>query len=261
MASFSCLPLKEAIVDMRIHSLIVFVSLTLLLGCKGSYVPTSITYSSREVQLLKVDSGMIALLKPYKDSLDKTMSRVVVMLDNDLEKKQPQGSLGDMMADAIRIQAEKIYGISVDAAVMNYGGIRLPVVKAGAFTLGKLYEVHPFDNLVVVMQLKGDVLLKLLQHTASKGGWPVSGITMKISNRKAGGVSIGGALIREDAYYQVALSDYLANGGDEMRMLKGIPYQNKNYLIRDAIHDYLRDFSVKGIAYPSNKETRVIYAE
>ncbi|MBU6158684.1 MAG: 5'-nucleotidase C-terminal domain-containing protein [Bacteroidetes bacterium] len=246
---------------MRFHSFILIAILTVLIGCKGNYVPASVTYSSSEVQMTKADSGMIAFLKSYKDSLDKTMSRVVVMLENDLEKKQPQGSLGDMMADAMLAQAEKIYGIPLQAAVMNYGGIRLPVVKAGAFTLGKLYEVHPFDNLLVVMKLKGDVLLKLLQHTALKGGWPVAGISMVIRNRKAEDVRIGGALIREDEYYLVALSDYLATGGDEMGMLKGLPYQNKNYLIRDAIHDYLRDFSVKGIAYPSNKETRVVYAE
>jgi 2',3'-cyclic-nucleotide 2'-phosphodiesterase (5'-nucleotidase family) len=211
--------------------------------------------------MIKVDSGMIALLKPYKDSLDKTMTRVVAVLENDLEKKQPQGSLGDMMADAMRVQAEKIYGIPVQAAVMNYGGIRLPVVKAGNFTLGKLYEVHPFDNLLVVMKLRGEVLLQLLQHTASKGGWPVAGISMVIRNGKAEDIKIEGELIREEAYYQVALSDYLANGGDDMGMLKGIAYLNKNYLIRDAIADYLSVFREKGITYQATKETRVIYAE
>lgn len=201
------------------------------------------------------------MLRPYKDSLDRIMSKVLVVIDSDLEKKQPEGSLGNMMADAMMVQAEKKYGITPHLAIMNYGGIRLPVVKAGEFTLGKLYEVHPFDNRLVLMQVTGEVLLKLLNHSASRGGWPISGARMVIDRKTVKDLLIKGEVIRGDQLYWIALSDYIATGGDDALMLKGYSFKDKGYLLRDAIADYLTSLNLQGLPYRSPVEKRVRYAE
>lgn len=248
---------------MRIYHLLFAAVFAVLISCHTSYQPAKVTYLSKDVvrSTARVDSSMLALLQPFKDSLDTKMSKVVVMLGNDLEKKQPQGSLGNMIADAMRIQAEKIYGKKTDVAIMNAGGIRLPIVKAGIFTLGKLYEVHPFDNRLLIMSVSGDVLQQLLDLTAMKGGWPVSGMSMIIRDKKATEVLIQGLPLQKERMYVVALSDYIAGGGDDAFMLKGLASEDKNYLLRNAIGDYLDQFRQSGQSYFSTNEQRVQYAQ
>jgi 2',3'-cyclic-nucleotide 2'-phosphodiesterase (5'-nucleotidase family) len=247
----------------RISSLFFTAILSVLISCRTTYQPAKVTYLSKDIvrQTARIDSTMLALLEPFKDSLDTKMSKIVVMLGNDLEKKQPQGTLGDMIADAMRMQAEKVYGKKVDVALMNSGGIRLPSVQTGIFTLGKLYEVHPFDNRLLIMSLSGDILQQLLDLTASRGGWPVSGMSMVIRDKKATDIMIQGAPLEKNRYYVVALSDYVAGGGDDAYMLKGLPLEDKNYLLRNAIGDYLGEFRQAGKSYYSVNDQRVKYAQ
>jgi 2',3'-cyclic-nucleotide 2'-phosphodiesterase (5'-nucleotidase family) len=56
----------------------------------------------------------------------------------------------------MRIMAEQKFGKKVDAAFINYGGIRSYIAK-GEITVGKIYELMPFDNLIVLQDLKGAV--------------------------------------------------------------------------------------------------------
>jgi 2',3'-cyclic-nucleotide 2'-phosphodiesterase (5'-nucleotidase family) len=158
-------------------------------------------------------------------------------------------------------QAEKIFGVKPDLAVMNYGGIRLPYVKAGPITLGKIYELHPFDNRLVMMQVPGEVVQQFLDLTASKGGWPVAGISMTIQNKKALSVLVGGNPLLNNVNYWVALSDYVATGGDAADMLKPYAAVQKDYLIRNAIIEYLSALEKAGKTYQSGSSKRVQYAE
>ncbi|MBL0145080.1 MAG: 5'-nucleotidase C-terminal domain-containing protein [Chitinophagaceae bacterium] len=38
---------------------------------------------------------------------------------------------------------------------MNYGGIRLPAIPAGNITRGKIFELAPFDNIIVLQKISG----------------------------------------------------------------------------------------------------------
>lgn len=230
-------------------------------SCKPVYQSQSVQFKGYRVGNAVTDSSMSVFLKPYSDSLNKSMNAVVAVLGNDLEKSQPEGTLGNFMADAMFVAAKNIYGEAPDIAVMNYGGIRLPVVKAGSITRGKLFELFPFDNVLVLLKLKGDVLQQFLDHIAGRGGWPVSGMTMQMQNKKAVNVIIGGKPIDPAKTYTVALGDYTANGGDDAAMLKGILQLNKGYLMRDAIIDYFSSFQKAGKTIYVQKEKRVSNVE
>jgi 2',3'-cyclic-nucleotide 2'-phosphodiesterase (5'-nucleotidase family) len=77
------------------------------------------------------------------------------------------------MADCMRMMAEKKFERKVDAGFMNQFGIRSSIPK-GNITVGKIFEMMPFDNLVVLQEIKGNVLKEFLDKTAADGGWPVS---------------------------------------------------------------------------------------
>jgi 2',3'-cyclic-nucleotide 2'-phosphodiesterase (5'-nucleotidase family) len=246
---------------MRLNQGLILILFLILSACRTAYAPTTVNFAQSDVKQSSIDSAFVVMLKPYKDSLDKSMNQVIGHLSQDLDKRMPEGTLGNMIADAMLVQAEKKFGLKPDVAVMNYGGIRLPSVKAGPITLGKIYELHPFDNRLVMMRLPGDALQKFLDLTASKGGWPIAGVSMTIQNKKAVNVIINGAPLQSNQNYWVALSDYVATGGDAADMLKQFVAEQKDYLIRNAIIDYLSALEKGGMMYQSGTQKRVQYAE
>jgi 2',3'-cyclic-nucleotide 2'-phosphodiesterase (5'-nucleotidase family) len=172
------------------------------------------------------------------------------------------------MADAFLYTAKEIFNIHVDAAFMNHGGIRLNQLPKGDVTTGKIFELMPFDNLLVIQKMKGSVLQEFLDLCASQGGWPVAGITMQIKNNPAGqtgkkaiNVLIGGKPIDPEKTYSIINSDYVANGGSDAEMLKAISQISNGYLMRDALFDYIKWLKSQGKNINANIEKRVTYAE
>ncbi len=235
---------------------------SILFSCTLSYQAQKVQYNDYRIAPgTRQDSSMLQLLKPYSDSLSKSMYEVVAVAETDLEKKQPEGPLGNFLADAMLVMAEKSYATHVDAAFINYGGIRLPSIAAGDITRAKVFELSPFDNLLVIQKINGKVLQEFLDHVAAKGGWPCSGIRMQIRNKKAFNITIGGSPLNESAIYTIANNDYVANGGDDCAMLKPIPQVSNGYIFRDAILDYLADLKKQGKKISAKTENRVSNAE
>lgn len=232
------------------------------ISCNLSYQPQSVQFKDYQVnQGNKQDSSIISLLKPYSDSVNNSMNEIIAVSDMELSKKQPEGTLGNLVADAMLAMGEKNYSMHVDAAFMNYGGIRLPSIPAGNITRGKVFELSPFDNALILQKISGKVLQEFLNHVATRGGWPCAGISMQIKNKKAVNITIGGQPLNESAVYTIANTDYVANGGDDCTMLKSIPQINNGYIFRDAVIGYFRGISASGKKISAKIENRVTNAE
>lgn len=206
----------------------------------------------------KPDSALTQMLRPYKDSLSKNMTAVIGFSLYGLTKKQPESNLGNFMTDAMKTMAEQKFGKKVDAAFINYGGIRSYIPK-GDVTISKIYELMPFDNLVVLQQLSGADLAAFVNHIASRGGWPVAGITYSIKDKKADNILVDGKPLDLKASYTIANSDYIANGGDNCEMLKKIPQQNISYILRDALIEYVKKQTADGKSIDVQIQNRVVY--
>lgn len=229
-----------------------------LAACKPAYHASAVQYD--ELQMTEkrgVDSSMIRFLQPYADSVHQQMNKVIAQVAVPLDKRMPESTLGNVMADAVRSGAESVYGMHVDAAFVNYGGVRIPQVPAGDLTLFRVFEMMPFDNLLVVQTLPGKIFKEFLDTVAAKGGWPCSGVQFVIRNKLATEVKVGGEPLDLDKQYVVANSDYVVNGGDRCYMLKALPQQNKGYLVRDALIDYFSAFGARGEKISAKIENRV----
>ena len=239
---------------------LVFLISLFAFSCRTVQVPTSAAYHDyRNTDSLAKDAALVSMMAPYRDSVDRSMNAVVGYVEKALEKKQPQGSLGDFMVDALYQGGRVKFGIEPDLAVVNYGGIRLTQVPAGNMTRGKVFELMPFDNLLVLQQIKGDVLKQFLDHTAAAGGWPLAGVSMEIKDKKATNILIKGQPLNVSKTYNLINSDYVANGGDNAAMLKVIPQKNIGYLMRDAIFDYIASLPNKTISV--NNQNRITNAQ
>lgn len=207
------------------------------------------------------NASMEAMLAPYRGEVSRRMNDTIGFASMTLDHKRPEGPLGNFFADALLVMAREKYQIRVDAAVINHGGLRLNQLPAGAVTRGKIFEVMPFDNLLILQNLRGDVLQQFLDLVAANGGWPVSGITMKIKNKKAINVQVNGKPLDPAATYVLANSNFLANGGDNADMLRNIPQIQNGYLMRDAFIDYIIRLRSEGKAISASIENRVIHAD
>jgi 2',3'-cyclic-nucleotide 2'-phosphodiesterase (5'-nucleotidase family) len=239
-----------------------FIAVIFLISCKTVYQPQAVQYIDyRFTQVSKQDSNVNKLLQPYADSVNKSMNTVIAVAATELEKKQPEGTLGNIMADAMLAKAKQGYKIPVDGAFINYGGIRITSVAAGNITRGKIFELAPFDNDIVIQKLNGRVLQEFLNHISAKGGWPVAGITWQIKNKAAVNILINGQPINDTSVYTIAMVDYVANGGDDCTMLKQIPQRSAGYILRDAIIEYFIEINNQEKKISSQIENRVSNAE
>jgi 2',3'-cyclic-nucleotide 2'-phosphodiesterase (5'-nucleotidase family) len=227
---------------MRIHNSSFLLLVLLMAACSPAlYQPASkVTYGKYDVKPGTGVSSMQTMLAPYSANVNTTMNTVIGSLAQPLEKKMPESSLGFFMTDSYKYQAEKVFGQKVDLAFMNNGGIRINNMPAGKITVGSIYELMPFDNLLVLLELNGNQLQALMDHIATRGGWPISGGTYKVVNKKAMDVMVNNSALSPNGKYVIAISDYIANGGDDCVMLKNIPQLNKGYLQRDALIDYVK---------------------
>ncbi len=236
--------------------------LFLLSACKTTYQPGAVNYLDYRVSSQQTnDTAMLTLLRPYADSLNKTMNDVIAVAGMTLEKKQPEGTLNNVLADAMMAMSKELYNTPVDAAFVNYGGVRLTTLPAGNITRGKIFEVAPFDNIVVLQKITGNIFQQFLDLVAARGGWPCAGLSFQIKDKKAINVRINNKPIEAEAVYTIALLDYVANGGDDCTMLKNIPQLNNGYLFRDAVTRYLSKIHAAGREVTANIENRVSNAK
>ena len=202
------------------------------------------------------DSGIIKMILPYKKQLDAIMNEVIGYSQG-LTKDKPESTLGNWVADVIAKRAAKATGEKIDFGVQNYGGLRLGELVKGDITLGKIYELMPFQNYLTVITVRGDTVQQFFDRMASYGGWPVSGnVRYKIKDGKAVDIYINGAPLDPAKKYKIALPDYIANGGDKCFMLKGKPQKTTAILIRDALIDAVKEAAAKGQAVKSGIEGR-----
>ena len=226
------------------------------IACNTTYKAGNIQYSNYRIQQSPPSNRVAAILKPYSDSVNNLMNAVIGYNETLLERKRQGNTLGYFITDAYLEMARQKFSPSVDIAFMNTGGVRLPDLPAGPITQGKMYELMPFDNLMVILKMKGKLLKEYLDTLAVTDGILEAGMTMQIVNKTAQQIMIGGKPIDLNAEYTIAHSDYVVmNSG----LLKNIPRTTNGYLLRDAIIDYVKYENNKGNKIKVVNTDRVIY--
>jgi 2',3'-cyclic-nucleotide 2'-phosphodiesterase (5'-nucleotidase family) len=230
-------------------------------ACKTIYPTTSTASLVKINKDIQADSATFNYYKPYKDSLDKIMKVALVELDQDLSKKLPESTLGNFMVDMLKVKTQEYTKDKIDVAVLNYGGIRIPSLTKGILSVEHAYLLMPFDNYIVEQILTGQQLADFCDSIAAKGGWPVSGISFQIKNKKAQQILVDNEPIVLTKKYNVAVNDYLANGGDGIAFLKNISQKQTGKLFRDAIIEYWKEQASVGKKVSAKIENRITNAE
>jgi 2',3'-cyclic-nucleotide 2'-phosphodiesterase (5'-nucleotidase family) len=145
-----------------------------------------------------------------------------------------------------------------DFLFLNHGGLRASLPR-GKITIGNVYEVMPFENELVVLTMNGTDADSVLQHIASMGGAPVSGVRFSIDGKRAKDITVNGTALSATKVYHVATSDYLANGGDGFSVLKKFTERKILSLkVRDALLLDLKNSGMTGDSIIIQKDGRLV---
>jgi len=125
------------------------------------------------------------------------------------------GAAANLVCEAMLV------GAKTDVALMNRGGLRADL-PAGALTRRHLFELLPFADSLVVLELSGAQLEQVLSSALegqTRSGIDVAGVELELELTGAGraklrAVRIGGRPLARERVYRVALPEFVATGGD-----------------------------------------------
>ena len=199
-------------------------------------------YTVEDASAVGRDSNILAMIQPYKRQLDAEMDRVIGLAATDLERGRPEGALGNLVADALAAKAEEYTDTEVSFALSNSGGLRIPAIPKGEITKSDIFELLPFDNILVILELDSALVKILADHMAASGGWPVSkALSFDIVQTEAKNIRIAGQPLQDSVTYRVAMPDYVANGGSNSDFLIRLPQESTGRLMRDAVIEYIQE--------------------
>lgn len=236
----------------------------LVSSCKTYYLPSSIEAQNISVSdsLNGLDEQLVQIYQPYKALLEKDMNRVISVAKMEMAKEKPESYLTNFLGDLMLYEGKKItsedgLAFSPSISYLNNGGIRTFLPK-GEITVGKIYELMPFENEMVFIQLSGNQIQTFLNNIASKGGESVGGVRFVISNEKATNVMIDGKLLDANLSYWLVTNDYVANGGDGLEVFtQRSGFINTGKKIRDIIISYLEEKQKKGEVLTAELDGRI----
>ena len=243
---------------------LLFMAALLMSGCgtpqisRITYTPVSV---SEELSATS-DEEIDQLIGPYREQMKAEMGEVIGEVAMNMPGGRPESLMGNFVSDVLADRAGKYTGQEVDFALSNAGGLRIPAIPAGPLQRSTIYELLPFDNVLVVLSLTGKKIQQLADHMAMAGGWPVSeGFSMVISQEKATRIRIQGEPLDPAHVYRVAMPDYVANGGDNARFLTRIPQESTGRFMRDAVLEYIAEKNKAGEVLRSSTSGRIKVTE
>ncbi|MCE1200327.1 MAG: 5'-nucleotidase C-terminal domain-containing protein [Marinilabiliales bacterium] len=245
-----------------------FLILALALACQSYHVERSRATNIHLDSLINLpqNSKMEAKIKPYRDKVVAGMSEVLCKTSEAIYGGRPESPLTNLCADLTleesnRICAERYKSIHMDVAMINRGGLRIPIPK-GEIKTFNMFELMPFENEVVFLRLKGDQLLSFIDHLAERGGEGVAGLKFGIRNDKAVQPLVHDKAIDSDGMYWLVTSDYIANGGDGCEMLsKAKERIDTGVKARDMFISYFRRMGKEGKMISAKTDGRIYDAK
>lgn len=206
---------------------------------------------------------MVAVYAPKVRELDNVIGK----LKGELRKGGTgAGSLGNFVTDGMRWQASAKAGKPITLALMNSGGMRRSTIGEGELRARDIFELLPFENALVTVELSGEQLKNLLNmiltsNEAQSGARIVYRTTAERKN-EAESIKLrtteGEQEIDPNKTYTVVTIDYLYNvGGPRYGILKdGKNMKALGITLRDSLMNYVKAETAAGRDIKPNLDGR-----
>lgn len=223
-------------------------------GLAYSWQPVDITAS--------LDAGTndaaLEAISTY-DTLLAPLQEIIGYSEEEYSKEYPESGLSNFAADVIRESAEKYVGETVHVAITNFGGIRTDLPK-GAVRVYDIYSIFPFNNYIVVLDVKGAELRKAFERMVAEGAIPaVSGVRIEAYGAVMTSCLVAGQPIDDSNTYRLATSDFILNGGDSL-IFKDMVERviTTGVVMRDMYVNYIKEMTAAGRKIDLRTDGRVM---
>ncbi len=199
------------------------------------------------------DPAVAKIIADYDAQISEKVKEVICRTTGVLEgvkevSRAKESTLGNLIADALRDH------FRADLGLCNGGGIRASI-HGPDVTIENVLEAFPFDNKAVRLNLKGSQLADAFALVAKKmteelyGGFLQVSSDVRVVYDKGRVVSleVGGKPLEPSAVYSVAMSDFMAAGGDGFEMFRNMPAYADGVKMSDILIEWLR---AKGTVEP-----------
>jgi 2',3'-cyclic-nucleotide 2'-phosphodiesterase (5'-nucleotidase family) len=213
------------------------------------------------------DPAIEKILAPYSEKV-RVLSVVIGRLDGALKKEGAgAGTLGNFVTDAVRAQARAKLGKPVTLAIMNAGGLRKNEISPGELRASDIFELLPFENALVAVEVNGAQLAKLLA-VVTRDAQAGARIQFKWNDRNRAEF-LSGKLVDENGQeqeidpqqtYTIVTIDYLLRlGSGAYALLQEAKSQTPlNVTLRDAVMNYVKAETAAGRNIRSRVDNRFV---
>ncbi|MBN2515431.1 MAG: bifunctional metallophosphatase/5'-nucleotidase [Deltaproteobacteria bacterium] len=194
------------------------------------------------------DIHVAGIINKYNNRIKDVFTRVVGETTVDLvQNRRGESNEGNLLCDAMRQET----GASI--AFFNSGGLKITIPR-GKITMEAIYELLPYDNVLMTMDLTGRQIRELMEHGATlpHGGiLQTSGISVTYDFKKPVGervvnVDVGNNPLNPMNVYTVTTNDFLAAGGDGYTTFKEGENIRYGDSLRDVFVEYIKKLSPVG---------------
>lgn len=157
-----------------------------------------------------------------------------------------QSLMGNTICDAMRAE------VNADFSFLNLGGVRADI-PSGPVNYRNVFDVMPFDNMVVSFKCTGEFLRKIIETrvVGSRHGLVVSGANVVYSKKRPDmdrvtSLKVGGQTWDPKKIYTCTTTDFLMQGNAGLTLLTQVPEADITYHqinLRDAIVHYFKNNS------------------
>ena len=213
------------------------------------------------------DPDVEKIIAPYTEKV-RELSKVIGRLEGGLTKSGVgAGSLGHFVTDGMKAQAKAKLGKPVVLAFVNAGGLRKNEIAAGEVRASDIFELSPFENALIAVDVTGAQLERLLQIVPRDAQ---SGARIHFKwNDQSRPEFISGKLVDESGkeqeidpqkIYTIVTIDYflrLASGSYAI-LQEAKSTTPLNITVRDAILDYIKSETAAGRPIRGNVDDRFV---
>jgi 2',3'-cyclic-nucleotide 2'-phosphodiesterase (5'-nucleotidase family) len=213
------------------------------------------------------DDAVEKMLAPYSGKV-RALNVVIGRLAQPL-KKEPvgAGSLGNFVTDGIRSYAKTKLNKPIALTIMNAGGLRKNDIAAGELRATDIFELLPFENALVAVDVTGADLLKVLPALVRDAQ---SGARLQYKwNDQNRPELIGGKLVDENGreheidparIYTIVTIDYLINlrSGSYAIFQDAKSTTPLNITLRESIMEYVKSQTAAGRTIRHQTDNRYV---
>ncbi|BEP29180.1 5'-nucleotidase C-terminal domain-containing protein [Helicovermis profundi] len=186
------------------------------------------------------DPSTEKVLATYEENFAPILKEVVGKTTATFTNNRKDDNVTPLGQWVCEVMANKV---GVQVGIQNGGGLRRDMY-AGDITMGDMYEIMPFDNALVTMDLPGKDLRAAIEHGISNpdvSNGSFSGLLVTYDPAKEFGqriVSIklaDGTPLDDNKNYSVVVNDFMFGGGDKYDFSNATNVVNTYVPIRDVL--------------------------